>query len=189
MQINLVSTSNGYYDFDISEAGTVRRVTVSENIKHGEMFNIYYGDGHYIPHRKAGATWLGKKGIGGYLVGDLEKSIRKAEVFIAETIDSDEFYNVAAKKHCKCTCSDPYVKDQSMRTLLAVDLDHPEYGRSTSRNIIYLSKCGRCSKPLTHGTGFGSFYSNGLSNLKQLAEKEARCEIEWNSIISSINEL
>ena len=38
MQINLISTSNGYHDFDISEAGTIRIVTVSENINQGGSF-------------------------------------------------------------------------------------------------------------------------------------------------------
>lgn len=88
MIVKLVSTANGFYDFDISDAGSIRRVTVSEEIKFGDHFNIYYGDGHYIQHRKEGAKWLGKKGIGGYLTGDLEKSIRKSSVFIGESVNS-----------------------------------------------------------------------------------------------------
>jgi hypothetical protein len=86
MIIKLVSTENGFYDFDITDAGTIRRVTIPESIKKGDSFNIYYGDGHYIPHRKGAGTWVGSKGVSGYLAGDVEKSVRKSSIYIGESI-------------------------------------------------------------------------------------------------------
>lgn len=186
MDIRLVSTENGFHDFDVSGAGTIRRVTVSENIKKGESFNIYFGDGHYVPHRKESAVWHGNKGVAGYLIGDLEKSIRKSDVFIGESVDSDRFYRKVTEKHCSCLCSDPVTNSDKERRVLAVDLDHPDYGRESSRYIIFKTSCKKCEKSLTFGAGVGSFHSTGIDNLKHLAAKEAREPIDWNNVITNI---
>jgi hypothetical protein len=83
MITKLVSTENGFYDFDVMDAGSISRATVSEVIQPGDMFNLYYGDPDN--RRKEGAMWLSKQGISGYLTGDLEKSIRASNVFISES--------------------------------------------------------------------------------------------------------
>jgi hypothetical protein len=187
IDIKLVHTENGFHDFNISNAGTIRSVTVSESIQFGEVFKIFYGDGHYVPHQMVRTTWLGRKDILGHLM-DLDKSIRHSDIFIGESTDSDKFYKMVAKKHCDCRCNEPRLADRydnATRTLLAFDLDFPEYSRSCSRHIIYLSKCGKCSKALTHGTGVGSFCTTGKDKLKALAEKEADMTIDFDSIITS----
>lgn len=189
MQLKLVSTENGFHDFDVSGAGTIRRVTVCENIKYGGAFNIYYGDGHTIAHRKGSGKWLGRKGVEGYLVGDVEKSIRKSEIFIGEAVDSEAFYRALSKQFCRCMCSDPYIENPLERKVLGVDLDHSEYSRASSRYIVYLYTCGRCSKDLTGGTSFGSLGSHGLENLKALAQNEARTAIEWDCVITSLSQV
>mgnify|MGYP001109815519 CR=1 FL=1 len=195
MEIKLVSAeSNGFHDFDISGAGTIYRATVSNEIKNGEIFNIYYGNSGYVPyhgiqHRKQGGTWRGKKGIGGYLVGDLEKSICKSEVFIAESANSEKFYSHIEKKYKKCDCADLHFGKTSTRKVIAVDLAYPEYQRQSKRSIVLLGNCRECAKPLPYGHGFGECWSNGLDNLKRLAESEARQEIQWDAIITSIDDV
>ncbi len=79
MQVRLVSTENGFYDFDVTEAGSIKRVTVASDIKQGDMFNVYYGDSS-----KEGAIWQGKSGVSGYLIGDVERSIVHSEIYKAE---------------------------------------------------------------------------------------------------------
>lgn len=70
MNITLVSTSNGFNDFDIAEYRGVKRATVSPNIKKGELFNVYLEEG-----AKIGAIWLGRVGVN---QTDLQRSIQKA---------------------------------------------------------------------------------------------------------------
>jgi len=187
----LISASNGVYGFDITNAGTIGRATISDGIKFGDMFEIEFGDGHYVPKQKEQVKWLGKKGIGGYLVGDLEKSISKSAVFIGESMDSSAFYELVAKKHCDCHCDSPALKhgSESERKVIAFDLDTPTYSRDESRNLIYLSVCVNCSKALTHGTGVGSFHTTGEDELKALAEKTASVSIDFDSIITSRKQL
>lgn len=185
MQLKLVSTENGFFDFNVSGAGTIRRVTVSDDIKYGDAFNIYYGDGHTISHRKGSGRWLGRQGA--QLASDVEKSIRKSQIFIGEAVDSEAFYRALSKRFCHCMCSDPYIEDPLEREILGVDLDYPEYGRASSRYVVYLYTCGRCLKALTGGRSFGSYCSHGLGSLKALAQKEARTAIGWGSIITSLS--
>lgn len=184
MKIELISTDNGFFDFNVTGAGTIHRVTVGEDIKRGDLFNIYYGDGSYTPHRKEGAVWQGKKGIQQGVTDYLEKSIRKSDVFIGESADSDLFYKKVATKHCKCNCTSPTIQNRyGNRMLLAVDLEHPEYGRNSSRHIIWLAQCAICGEELTFGSGIGSFHSHGIEQLKQLAEKVNRAPIDWEKVI------
>lgn len=70
MNTTLVSTNNGFHDFDLTGYGGVKRATISPSIKKGELFNVYLEDG-----AKIGATWLGSKGIN---EKDLLRSIKKA---------------------------------------------------------------------------------------------------------------
>lgn len=182
----LVSTEHGFYDFDISDAGTIRRVKVPEDVQYGQPITLYYGDGHYVPHRKETTRWLGRRGVAGYLTGDLEKSIRKSPVFVGESADSGLFYRKLARKHCVCGCTAPYVKDVSARQVLGVDLGYPEYGRSSGRYIVYIGECGGCGQDLTFGDSFCSFYSTGHENLKALAQREFGSAIDWSNTVTSI---
>jgi len=70
MNTTLVSTSNGFHDFDITGYGGVKRATVSPSIKKGELFNVYLEEG-----AKIGAIWLGRVGVN---QTDLQRSIQKA---------------------------------------------------------------------------------------------------------------
>jgi hypothetical protein len=54
LQILLASSENGFRDFDIVGHETIRRVTVGDGIKNGEMFNVYHADG-----AKTGGVWKG----------------------------------------------------------------------------------------------------------------------------------
>lgn len=83
MNITLVSTSNGFNDFDISEYGGVKRATVSPSIKKGDMINVYFKDGS-----KMGAAWLGSAGVN---KEDLQRSIQKAVKTTGRWIE-DECY-------------------------------------------------------------------------------------------------
>jgi hypothetical protein len=186
IEIKLVKTQSPFHDFDVSGAGTIRRVTISPDIKLGDTFNIFFGDGHYVPKQKEGATWLGKTG---YSLADVEKSIRRSSVFIGESMDSAKFYARVAKKYCACGCKEPYLKDRKHGNVIAVDLEQPDYSRSSSRNIVYLSECGRCGKELTHGTGIGSFCTVGEVELMALAEKQAGCSIDFGAIVTSTSQL
>jgi hypothetical protein len=75
---HLVSTSNGFYDFDITDNSNAKiyRATVDKDIKKGDMFNVFYGDGS-----KTGCKWVGDRGIDNYLIGDLEKSIKASKFY------------------------------------------------------------------------------------------------------------
>ncbi|CAH1588469.1 conserved hypothetical protein [Vibrio jasicida] len=189
IQINLVSSENGFHDFDVQGAGFINRVTVSNDIQRGDMFNIYHGYSDENS-RKSTGIWLGDKGIGGYLTGDLEKSIRRSDVFIGETMDSDYFYAMVAKKHCKCNCKSPSVRSRyENRTLIAVDLDSTEFERESSRFNVYTGSCISCGELVTFGNQIGSFNSTGLDHLKDLAVKEHRGPIEWGNVITSRDQL
>jgi hypothetical protein len=76
MQIKLVSTENGLYDFDVIDAGSISRVTVSETIKKGDTFNIYFGESS-----KEGGIWQGDNGVSGFLTRDLESSIKASNAY------------------------------------------------------------------------------------------------------------
>lgn len=196
IEITLVTTVNGFLDFNVKNAGTIRRVTIPLNIKPQGMFNIYYGDGHYVPHSKQGGLWQGK--VVSCDVGskidfhkDIIKSITHSDVYVGESLNSEHFYTKVADKYCLCRCDAPFVKrgDDCKSELLAVDLEQAQYSRSTSRNIIYLTTCGNCNKPLTYGTGIGSFCTTGEETLKYLAEKELGRKIEFDKIITSISQI
>ncbi len=81
MELKLVSTANGLYDFDVIDADGIHRVTVPEDVQYGDSFNIYCDNDAGDPCRKVGGVWMGKTGIGGYLVGDLDKSICNSVAF------------------------------------------------------------------------------------------------------------
>lgn len=189
MNLHLVSTANGFHDFDVSGAGSIHRVTVSEKIKRGNMFNIYYGDGHYVKHQKTSGKWLGTKGIAGYLVGDLEKSIRATDLFVGEGMDSEKFYHAVAEMYSDCDCVNPVFKSGASKRVVAVDLDHPDQVRQSSRYIVFLGKCSCCAKDTTVGTGLGSFNQIGLDNLKRLAEKKNGSKINWSGVVTSFAEM
>jgi hypothetical protein len=187
MKIKLVSRSNGVYVFDIAEAGSIRNVTVPRDRKRGDLFNIYFGDGSHIPYKTEKAVWLGLESGKKPLTSDMEMSIRKSDVFIGESIDSDAFYDKIVRKYCVCHCRDP-----SMKTLVtevfAVDLAYPDYARSRSRCIVYKGKCAICSEDLTCMTNLGGFNTTGLDNFKQLI-KESGSSIDWNTVITSIEDI
>lgn len=81
MKIQLVSTENDFYDFDIIDASPFTRIKVPSEVKNGDTCNVYYGESS-----KAGVVWQGKNGIQGYLIGDVERSIVVSEIY-------KEFYN------------------------------------------------------------------------------------------------
>lgn len=91
MQIKLVSTENGIYDFDVINAGSINRVTVSESIKKGDIFNVYFG-----ASGKEGGVWKGTKGVSGYLTGDLELSIKETNAY-KDTFKSTKSVVVACR--------------------------------------------------------------------------------------------
>jgi len=184
MKIQIVSTSHGYSECDITGAGSITRVKVLDRIKYGDIFNIYYGRSS-----KEGGTWKGKKTTKETFHADLKKSIRAANVFIAESIDSEVFYKKTACAFCDCECINPSILDTNDKKVLAVDLEWPEYGRDSSRYIVFLSECGKCGEDLTYGSGFGSFNSSGLPELKKLAEDSTGLVIDWPKTMTSISEL
>ncbi|MEZ9701225.1 hypothetical protein AB4455_06135 [Vibrio sp. 10N.261.46.E12] len=79
MITKLVSTENGFYDFDVTDVGSIRRVTISDTIKPGEMFNVYYGESS-----KGSVIWKGKNSVEGYLIGDVERSLVQSDIYLAE---------------------------------------------------------------------------------------------------------
>lgn len=184
MQIRLVSSKRGYHDFDVTDAGSIHRVCVSNNIKHGDIFNIYYGESS-----KEGGVWLGRKGIAGYLIGDLEKSLRKAPVFIGETLDSHKFYRRVSEQFNECKCSTSKLKPGAMGKVIAVDLDYADYTRPEGRWIVFINKCDTCKKQLTHGSTYSAHSTTGLKELKAQAQKSTKDVIDWNSVITSIEKL
>lgn len=188
MNLNLVSTKHGLYDFDITNAGiTISRAAVPQTIEYKELFNIYYGDGHYIPNRKEGGVWRGREGVKGDLLGTLERSIRRSQCFIGESIDSDEFYKNMAKRFCQCSCSEPGFVRGAKSCVIGADLDYADYGRSSSRHIVLLGTCNRCKKDMTQAAGIGSYHTTGLEKLKSIVEKDTGAVIDWSSVITSIN--
>lgn len=74
----LFSTSNGLYDFNITDESNAKiyRATVNKDIQKGDMFNVFYGDGS-----KTGCKWVGERGIDNYLIADLEKSIKASKFY------------------------------------------------------------------------------------------------------------
>ncbi len=106
MQFNLVSTDHGFYDFDVVNGGLITRVTVSDRIKKGDTFNIFHGTS------KSGATWLGKHGIEGYLIGDVERSVVCSEAY-RQQIQENPY--ILPSEHAEITtlilggCRNPHV--------------------------------------------------------------------------------
>ncbi|MDK9793326.1 hypothetical protein [Vibrio sp. D431a] len=87
MKFHLVSSENGVYDFDVTDAGSIKRVKVPESVKAGDIINIYSGES-----TKTGAEWKGTKGVKGYLTGDLELSVRASNAFHVEIVNQDAQY-------------------------------------------------------------------------------------------------
>ena len=85
MQLELVTTSSGFYDYDVTGAGTIYRACVGDTISYGDIFNIYSLNDEGRPSRKEGGIWLGRQGVKGNITADLEKSIKKSQTFIATT--------------------------------------------------------------------------------------------------------
>jgi len=83
LKLTLVDTMNGFYDFDVKDAGPIYRVTVGMSIKQGDMFNIYYRKAHNASGRKGCGYWFGKNGFDGKDLTELENSIRKSELLPA----------------------------------------------------------------------------------------------------------
>lgn len=54
VSLKLVSNEHGFSDYDVSGHSTIKRVTVGQNMRKGERFNVYFKDGS-----KGGATWAG----------------------------------------------------------------------------------------------------------------------------------
>lgn len=166
MKLTLVNDFHGYSDYNVTGAGTITRMTAGENIKKGDMFNIFYGE-----NSKAGSKWL----------GDAESSLRASEVFQAITIDSEGFYNALFNSHSTCSCAKPS-STEGLYKLIAVDLEYPEYSRDTCRWMVWLTKCTDCKKDVTFGRVFGNPSIRGLADIKAEAEEETKQAIDWKSI-------
>ena len=54
MDVALVSSANGFRDYDITGHPVVHRITVGHGIRKGENYNVYCNDG-----RKIGGVWQG----------------------------------------------------------------------------------------------------------------------------------
>ncbi len=52
--VTLVSNEHGFKDYDVADMPKVHRVCVGDNIKNGDIFNVYCDDGV-----KLGAAWQG----------------------------------------------------------------------------------------------------------------------------------
>ncbi|MGK2231278.1 MAG: hypothetical protein ACI92O_000436 [Colwellia sp.] len=192
IELTLLSNNKGHVEFSVTNAGSIRRIEVAENIELNGKIMIYFGDGHYVPYNNETAKWLGKQSIKENFKNDLINSILKSDVYIGEATNSECFYNLVAKKFCQCNCREPYLKRQGKslnHKVIALDLEHAKYSRSTSRNIIYIGTCGRCSRALTYGQGIGSFCTVGENTLKQLAEKEVGKPINFEDIITTTSQL
>lgn len=173
--------------FDITEAGSITGATVSLNIQHGDPFNIYYGDADNS--RKQSSSWKGHKTTKETLQADLEKSIQESAVFLGESINSEDFYNAALKSHCDCTCSKPVIRNANEKKVIAVDLDSPEYDRSSGRYIVFSCWCESCDKKLIHGTTLGCFRVPSLNGLKERAQLKSEKLIDWPNVITSLEGL
>lgn len=181
----LVSSENGFHDFDVINAGSIKRVTVSNSIVRGEIFNIYYGTSS-----KEGGTWVGTKGIAGYLTGDLERSVIASQVYQNEHIDSEAFANAMIETHCKCGCLDPSYRNDGPFSVIGVDLKAPDYQRQESRYITFKVKCIKCKLDTTLSEGFASIGIVGLDELKRYAEAKALAKgidsIDWSKVTTEI---
>lgn len=80
MIIKLVSSDTDTYLFDVVDAGSIVRASVNSGIRYGDVFELETHSGQHFE-----TVWLGGTGISGYLVGDVEKSIRSSELFISES--------------------------------------------------------------------------------------------------------
>ena len=54
VSLKLVTNEHGFSDYDVSGHSMIKRVTVGQNMRKGENFNVYFKDGS-----KVGATWAG----------------------------------------------------------------------------------------------------------------------------------
>lgn len=169
MKITLISSEHDFFDYNISDAGSIYRACVSATIKVGDIFNIYHGDG-----KKSGVIWK----------GSLEKSIELSEVYKGVTKNSESFYDHFSEIYNKCGCEDPSVKKGSSK-IIAVDLESPEYERDSSRWIVWLGACNCCGKDLTHGANFGYYSITGVTEIKEAAKNAARELINWSKVLTS----
>lgn len=115
MEIRLVSTEHGYHDFDVADSELVKRVTVDENVKKGDLFNIYLHGGN-----KIGGTWKGEKGVKGYLIGDLEDSINTALPRFQAATEKPKGIQVCSR------CKTPVVFENVTDGYVAVCPEHDE---------------------------------------------------------------
>ncbi|MDI5832544.1 hypothetical protein OCF84_21515 (plasmid) [Shewanella xiamenensis] len=180
-QFKLVSAKNGFHDFDVINAGSIKRVTVSNSIERGGQFNIYYGESS-----KESGTWVGTTGIEGYLTGDLERSVIASQVYQSEHIDSEAFANTMADQHCKCGCVDPSYRNDGPFQVIGVDLKAPDYQRQQSRYISFAVQCVKCKLSTVLSEGFASISIVGLDELKRHAEVKALAKginsIDWSNV-------
>ncbi|MCY9874780.1 hypothetical protein [Vibrio barjaei] len=181
MQITHNETAHGFCDFDIVNAGSIYRVTVSDTIKNGDMFNVFYANGS-----KGAGFWKGKAGCPTDQIMALRQSIENCEVFKQESIDSENFFLALVDHHqsCSCTIPTPASSKQDF-TLIGVDLESADFQRDNGRYLVYKTPCKKCNEDTIFAHAFCPSSSTGEEHLKSLATRHHREAINWDSITTS----
>lgn len=99
MAFELVSSEHGNLDFNVINSAPIHRVVIPQDIKCGDIFNLYHGESS-----KAGISWVGKFGCKDYDVKDIERSIRASD-FFKETYEPN-----------------PYIIDSSLKAITTLIL-------------------------------------------------------------------
>lgn len=167
-------------EFDVADAGSIYKTVATKNPAGQITCEIFFE-----VNRSESLEWLGAQRFSKKKLKDV---IKQSKVYQAEHTDPNAFYQYFADKFCKCNCDNPFRSNSIKSKVLAVDLDNPEYGRQESRDIIFLTKCGNCGEDITHGTGFGSYNSYGLENLKGFAKQATSIPFKFERIFTSIHQ-
>lgn len=191
------------FDFEVINDGTfyqqktgnslIYRASVPKHLVKGDEFNVRFGDDSYVPRQKTLATWVDKRTpeelSESELIEVVKKAILQSDIYKALNTNSEHFYNEVANRYSTCSCAQPRVDPGDDWKLIAADLNYPWYPRGSSRWVVFLTVCVGCYKPVTSGTGFGSFNTVGSDELKAALEKQFNTSVSWDKVITNHQQL
>lgn len=181
----LVSSSEkDGFDFDIQGCELINRAVVPALVKEGESFSLFSGNTHLSTEK-----WIGKKGIEGHLLGDVEASIRASRAFKGYYLDGNEFIDSIARKHNRCKCNIADIALDNTHTLIGVDLEYADVKRKGLRYIALNELCRTCNKDLVVSMTVPQDIANaGTESIKKYIENSFGRNIDFSKVITSREE-
>lgn len=94
IEFSIDNDENGYFDIDVNNAGSIRRVKVVKGIRKGDNINVYYGESS-----KEGGAWLGKNEFKGteQCFRDLERSLKATHAYKSSALKNSTSLKIPKK--------------------------------------------------------------------------------------------